>query len=152
MNDNTSAHPYRSFFKFTIIMQAGAWVLFSLADLIFDESHYFRSDDMFSLVFFGLPLASVLLYFVYYDRFRTDRPVKECLLHHLIWLGVTAALGGIIFLLVMYEIWFIPQRSGMLDGLEYGIFPILMGMAFLLTLLGRLGKFIYKRCKKGRSS
>lgn len=152
MKDNISAHPYKSFFKFTLIMQAGAWVLFSLADLIFDESHHFHSDDMFSLIFFGLPLVPVVLYFVYYDRFRTGRPVAECLLHHLIWLVVTAALGGIIFLLVMYEIWFIPQDSGMLDGLEYGIFPILLGLAFLLTLLGRLGKFIHKISQKGRSA
>lgn len=149
MNDNTSPHPYKSFFIFTIIMQAGAWVLFSLADLIFDESSRFRSDDLFTLFFFGLPLAPVLLYFVYYDDFRTERPVAECLLHHLIWLGVTALIGGILFLLVMYGVWFIPQDTGMLDGLEYGIFPILLGIAFPLTILGRLGKFLYRRCKKG---
>ena len=141
---NTPEHPYKNFMLFTLGAQFITWILFLIWDLLFDELDLF--PDVFgTVVFYAIPIIPVVLYFVFDKHFKTDRPVVTAILQHLIWFAIAFIGGMLSFLALDSEFMLIEQNSRMLNGVEYIIFAAFLGIAFLLTLIVRLVKFLNAR-------
>lgn len=126
MNETDNLHPYRNFALYTFAVQAIMWI----SIILFDVAEECMSDLWILVLLLAIGVIVILpiaAYIKYRKKFYTGTPVKESLLHILIWSVIGFAVSYLIVWAIDNDCWIIPQSHSNyidLNGIEYLLVPI----------------------------
>ena len=131
---------YRKCFLFVLILNIASWVLFIILDAIAEI--ILKVDRLLDGGLISIPCILTIFYVIVESKiFDTVRfKIKFNIFLICIFLIIVFLFGILDFFFLFRNIYFVPQRLNLLNGIEYVIFPFSYGIISLL--LGLILKII----------
>lgn len=132
--------------KDLFLVQFIAWALFTIVDFIEETTSF--DVQFIQGICLCTPIVIGVLYFIKKEKGQPlKKQIKQLAIWIVTWSLLTIVSTIIIFALVFYDMWIVPQLGYMFDGLEYAIFGILLlAVPIEFILAGELLTLIVVKC------
>lgn len=133
--------------KYLLIAQFLAWAAFTVVDFI-EERTSIDVQLLQGICLCTTPIIIAVLYFIKKEKGQPlKQQIKRLAIWVVIWSFLTIVSTSIIFTLVFYDMWIVPQLGYMFDGLEYAIFGVfLLFIPIELILVGEFLTLMVIKC------